>query len=58
MKNEFSDDEKTELRLPLHAERLSFIRCIITKRRVRTLRVVMIYVLEATKAYILLVCLY
>ena len=38
-------------------ERLSFVRCIITKRRVRTLRVVTIYVLEATKAYILLVCL-
>ena len=38
-------------------ERLSFVRCIITKRRARTLRVVTIYVLEATKAYILLVCL-
>lgn len=57
MKNKPSDDEKTELHLPLHAEHLYFIRCVITKRRVRTLRVVTIYVLEATKAYILLVCL-
>ena len=38
-------------------ERLSFVRCIITKRRVRAFRVVTVYVLEATKAYILLVCL-